>query len=103
MYLNPTVSTVGVSQSVLASSYLNMKGNTITTYIVQQKHSIFWGLVTWWTIENIGDEWSSGSIYDTLEEADQYIKSLVFDRKHSKKISNAICQNSTDRDVKFEV
>ena len=59
---------------VLASSYLNMKGNTITTYIVQQKHSIFWGLVTWWTIENIGDEWSSGSIYDTLEEADQYIK-----------------------------
>ena len=88
---------------VVAHSYLTMKGDTITSYKVEQKHSILRGRFTWWTIESSGDDYSCGSIYGKLEDADQYIKSLLFDEKESIKISNVICEHATNRDVKFEV
>ena len=88
---------------VVTHSHLNMNNEIITRYVVEQKHSLFRDRITWWKIESSGDEYSDGSVYDKLEDANQYIKSRLFDSKESIKISNVICENSPDRDVKFEV
>lgn len=77
---------------VVENINMHHDGNMHTDFVVEQYNKFF--IFNWWLIEDSGNEYSSGSVFDSMEEANAYIKSLIYNRKKHNKVHDPICANS---------
>jgi nitrogen fixation/metabolism regulation signal transduction histidine kinase len=81
---------------VVEETYMKNNGKLNTNYIVQQYNSVF--IFNWWLIQYSGDEYSSGSTFDNMEEANTYIESLIYNRKKHVSEHEPICADSVTKE-----
>jgi hypothetical protein len=79
---------------IVEETNMEQNGRLRTRYIVQQYNKFY--IFNWWLIEYSGDEYSSGSIFDTMEEADSYIESLIYNRKKHMLVHEPVCADSVN-------
>lgn len=77
---------------VMQQTYMKPNGMLSNNYVVQQYNSFF--IFNWWLIQYSGDEFSSGSTFDSMEEANTYIESLIYNRKPHVLTHDPICADS---------
>lgn len=81
---------------VVEETYMLVNGKLRTNYIVQQYNKFY--IFNWWLIQHSGDEYSSGSIFDNMEEANCYIESLIYNRKKRVSEHEPICADSLNKE-----
>lgn len=81
---------------VMEQTYMRDNGKLRTNYVVQQYNTFY--KFNWWLIQYSGDEYSSGSTFDTMEEANTYIESLIYNRKKRVIEHEPICADSVNKE-----
>jgi nitrogen fixation/metabolism regulation signal transduction histidine kinase len=81
---------------VIEQTYMQTDGKLRTNYIVQQYNKFY--KFNWWLIQYSGDEYSSGSTFDSMEEANTYIESLIYNRKKHVSEHEPICADSVTKE-----
>ena len=73
---------------------IDMRHNGIlhTDFVVEQYNKFF--IFNWWLIADSGNEYSSGSVFDSMDGANAYIKSLLYNRNKHDKVHDPICADS---------
>ena len=77
---------------IVEEIYMNVNGKLSTNYIVQQYNKFY--IFDWWLIQSSGDQFSSGSIFDNMTDANNYIKSLIYNKNIRKVAHKPICADS---------
>ena len=67
-----------------------------TNFVVEQYNKFF--IFNWWLIEDSGNEYSSGSVFDSMDAANAYIKSVMYNTKKHELVHEPICADSVDKE-----
>lgn len=79
---------------VMQQTYMKPNGKLSTNYVVQQYNSFL--IFNWWLMQYSGYAFSSGSIFDSMQEANTYIESLIYNRKKYVLTHDPICADSVN-------
>ena len=81
---------------IVEETYMRDNGKLKTNYIVQQYNKFY--IFNWWLLQDSGTEYSSGSIFDTMKEADTYIQSLIYNKQKHVLEHEPICADSVNKE-----
>lgn len=81
---------------VVEKTYMQYNGKLGTNFVVEQYNKLF--IFNWWLMADSGDEYSSGSVFDSIDEANAYIKSVIYNIKKHELVHEPICADSIDKE-----
>ena len=81
---------------VVEKTYMQYNGKLATNFVVEQYNKIF--IFDWWLMADSGGQYSSGSVFDSMDVANAYIKSMMYNIKKHELVHEAICADSVDKE-----